>query len=93
MAPFMVMAAMYALASMVAFCMYGFDKQRATVGKRRVSEMTLHITDLCCGWPGGLLAQQLFRHKTRKAEFLTVYWIMVALNVAVAGVVARVMLG
>lgn len=37
---------------------------------------------LLCGWPGGLLAQRLLRHKTVKTSFQLAYWCTVALNVA-----------
>ncbi|WP_147463771.1 DUF1294 domain-containing protein, partial [Pseudomonas amygdali] len=29
------------------------------------------------GWPGALLAQQVFRHKTRKVSFQIVFWLIV----------------
>lgn len=34
------------------------------------------------GWPGALLAQQFLRHKSTKAEFRSVFWTTVVLNVA-----------
>jgi uncharacterized membrane protein YsdA (DUF1294 family) len=37
--------------------------------------------DLLCGWPGGLLAQNQFRHKTIKSSFQSVFWLTVFLNV------------
>jgi uncharacterized membrane protein YsdA (DUF1294 family) len=36
------------------------------------------------GWPGALIAQQQFRHKTVKASFQSVFWVTVFVNVAVA---------
>ncbi|NYE60556.1 hypothetical protein FHW58_001708 [Duganella sp. 1224] len=39
---------------------------------------------LCCGWPGGLLAQRLLRHKCRKTSFLIRFWLTVLLNLAAA---------
>jgi uncharacterized membrane protein YsdA (DUF1294 family) len=71
-------------ASVAAFCTYGIDKWlAASDAGQRVSERTLHWLDLLGGWPGGLVAQQLFRHKTQKASFGLVFWATVALHLAV----------
>ena len=32
------------------------------------------------GWPGALLGQRVFRHKTKKAEFQFVFWVSVLVN-------------
>jgi len=32
------------------------------------------------GWPGALLAQQRFRHKTRKLSYQAVFWLIVLLH-------------
>jgi uncharacterized membrane protein YsdA (DUF1294 family) len=32
------------------------------------------------GWPGALVAQEVFRHKSRKLSFRRVLWTTVALN-------------
>ena len=37
------------------------------------------------GWPGALLAQRVFRHKTRKMSFLVVFYLATAVNLAVLG--------
>ena len=44
----------------------------------------LHLLDLFGGWPGGLLAQDVFRHKSSKSEFQWIYWGTVVANSAVA---------
>ncbi|MFO0975445.1 MAG: DUF1294 domain-containing protein [Planctomycetaceae bacterium] len=74
--------------SLVCFVTYGWDKRRATSGGRRVPEKTLHILSLLGGWPGALLGQRFFRHKTKKLSFLIVFWCTVALHVATIGTVA-----
>ncbi len=66
----------YAVMSIVAFAMYGFDKRRARRGGRRIPEATLHLSEALFGWPGAFLAQQFFRHKTRKRSFLVVFWLI-----------------
>lgn len=79
-------AAWYAAWSIVAFASYGVDKAAARRSAARVPERTLHLVDLVGGWPGALVAQQLFRHKTRKRSFRRVFWAGVVLNVlALAG--------
>ena len=76
-----VVAVAYLLASLVAFVAYALDKSAAVQGHWRISESTLHIFSLACGWPGALMAQQLLRHKSSKPSFQSAYWGTVALNV------------
>ena len=79
----MTVLAAYALMSGVAFIAYGLDKSAATAGRQRTPETTLHLFGLLCGWPGALLAQRVFRHKSRKREFQNAFWGTVVVNVAV----------
>jgi uncharacterized membrane protein YsdA (DUF1294 family) len=72
----------YGVVSVVAFLVYGFDKRRARKGGRRVPERTLHLVELCGGWPGAFAAQRVFRHKTRKRSFQLLFWAIVLLHVA-----------
>lgn len=76
-------ALLYGLASPVAFFLYWRDKHSARNGHWRTPESTLHLTELLGGWPGALLAQQAFRHKTRKLSFQVPFWIIVALHQAI----------
>lgn len=55
--------------SVVAFALYGWDKRQARRDGRRISEATLHRLAMFGGWPGGILGQQFFRHKTQKISF------------------------
>lgn len=73
--------AVYAAVSIVTFIVYGFDKIAAEKGERRTPENTLHLLDLAGGWPGGLAAQRLLRHKSSKSSFQGVFWTTVAFNV------------
>lgn len=66
--------------SVVTFIAYGLDKSASRRGSRRTSEATLHLLALLGGWPGALIAQRRFRHKTRKSEFRVVFWTTVGLN-------------
>jgi uncharacterized membrane protein YsdA (DUF1294 family) len=61
-----------AITSVVTFFMYGLDKNLARSGARRVPESTLHGLALVGGFAGGWAGRVLFRHKTRKPEFLVI---------------------
>jgi len=68
------------LVSPACFLTYWVDKRRAVADKWRVSEKTLHLLGLFCGWPGAQLAQTWLRHKTQKMSFRVVYWLTVLLH-------------
>jgi uncharacterized membrane protein YsdA (DUF1294 family)/cold shock CspA family protein len=67
--------------SIVTVFAYAFDKSAAVAGRWRSSEQSLLILRLVGGWPGGLLAQQLLRHKSNKASFRSAFWATVLVNV------------
>jgi uncharacterized membrane protein YsdA (DUF1294 family) len=80
---------LYAVLSLIAFAAYGIDKSAARKNAQRVSEDTLLTLGLIGGWPGALVAQQVFRHKTRKRSFRRMFWVTVVVNVlALGGVIA-----
>ena len=60
---------------------YAFDKSAAIDQRWRTQESTLHVLALAGGWPGGLIAQRAFRHKSSKTSFLVTFWVCVILNV------------
>lgn len=74
---------LYLVLSAVAFITYGFDKRAARRSASRVSEQTLLTLGFLGGWPGALVAQQVFRHKTRKRSFRRAFWGTVVGNVCV----------
>ncbi|UYG05898.1 DUF1294 domain-containing protein [Halomonas sp. LR3S48] len=82
--PWQFLAA-YALLSVITFAMYGIDKAAAGKGGRRTPEATLLFAGLIGGWPGALIAQRLFRHKTRKQPFQIIFWCGVVVNCGVLG--------
>jgi uncharacterized membrane protein YsdA (DUF1294 family)/cold shock CspA family protein len=73
---------LYGIASMITFLAYAIDKHAALHGRWRISEGALHMFSLAGGWPGAMLGQLAFRHKTRKQSFRFVFWITVLLNCA-----------
>jgi uncharacterized membrane protein YsdA (DUF1294 family)/cold shock CspA family protein len=76
----LIVPAIYAGMSLIAFFAYGLDKSAARTNRWRIQESTLHVLGLFCGWPGALIAQGSFRHKTRKFDFQVVFWLFVAVN-------------
>jgi uncharacterized membrane protein YsdA (DUF1294 family) len=75
-----VPALAYVAVSLVAFVVYRHDKRRAQGDGQRTPEKLLHLLELCGGWPGALLAQQVYRHKTRKVPFQLQFWLIVLLH-------------
>jgi uncharacterized membrane protein YsdA (DUF1294 family) len=66
----------------VTVLLYGYDKRQAIATAGRVPELVLHLAALAGGSPGALLAQRLFRHKTRKVSFKLVFAGIVLVQVA-----------
>ena len=73
----------YLVMSIVTIVVYAMDKHKATNGKWRIPEATLHLFELLCGWPGAMLAQVIIRHKNAKVPFQLVFWTMLIINVAI----------
>lgn len=76
----MIVLYLYLIVSTVSFVAYLLDKIAAKRERWRTPEKTLHAIDLLCGWPGGLIAQELLRHKTSKRSFQITAWGIVLIN-------------
>ncbi|MGY2291855.1 DUF1294 domain-containing protein [Pseudomonas sp. SDO528_S397] len=72
----------YGVVSLVAFLLYWSDKRKAASQQWRTPENVLHAVELAGGWPGALIAQQVFRHKTRKVSYQVLFWVIVLLHQA-----------
>lgn len=77
---FWLLLALLLAVSGFAFLAYRSDKRRAEARAWRVPEATLHLLSLLGGWPGALLAQRAYRHKTAKLSFQFVFWGIVLLH-------------
>lgn len=75
-----VVLALYLVSSAISFWVYRGDKAAAKQNQWRTGEGTLLLLGLLGGWPGAFIAQQLFRHKTKKWSFQIVFWATVVLN-------------
>jgi uncharacterized membrane protein YsdA (DUF1294 family)/cold shock CspA family protein len=73
--------------SLLTLAIYGLDKLAAKREAQRTPENTLQLFALLGGWPGALLAQQMFRHKSSKRSFQVAFWCVVVVNCAVLGFV------
>lgn len=71
------------LVNVLTVVVYGGDKMAARKAWRRVPEFTLLMFGLVGGWPGAIVGQQLFRHKTQKQPFKTYFIVSVILNISV----------
>jgi uncharacterized membrane protein YsdA (DUF1294 family) len=71
----------FTFVSVIAYVFYALDKKAALNNKRRTPEDWLQFLALMGGWPGALIAQQQFRHKTRKTSFRVVFYLAILVNI------------
>ncbi|QOL48647.1 cold shock and DUF1294 domain-containing protein [Massilia litorea] len=76
---------LYICLSVMTFIAYAVDKSAAQNNRWRTPESTLHMLSLAGGWPGALVAQQLLRHKSKKASFRMAFWLTVLVNCGALG--------
>jgi uncharacterized membrane protein YsdA (DUF1294 family)/cold shock CspA family protein len=79
------LVALYLVMSVITFLMYRSDKSAARKKRWRTQEKSLLVCGLIGGWPGALIAQQVFRHKSSKIGFQVMFWCSVAINCACLG--------
>ena len=72
----LVAGGVYVVMSLITMGVYARDKLAAQRGRMRVRERTLHVLELAGGWPGGLAAQRVLRHKRRKIAFVLITWLI-----------------
>nr|WP_233263191.1 DUF1294 domain-containing protein [Lysobacter profundi] len=75
-----IVAIAYGALSLLSVLLYGIDKSAAVNNRWRIQESSLHLVALLGGWPGALVAQDVFRHKSSKAAFQNVFWATVVFN-------------
>lgn len=88
--PQLLLAAWLGGMSLLAFAMFGYDKWQAGRGGSRVSEASLWMVSAFGGWPGGLAAIILFRHKSAKAMFLLEFIAALLVWATLVGAVLKV---
>lgn len=77
----LLLAGLYVIVGLLSFAAYANDKRFAESGQWRISEATLLGLDLCFGIVGGLLGQEVFRHKTRKESYVGTTMFLVGVHV------------
>jgi|CXWL01.1.fsa_nt_gi uncharacterized membrane protein YsdA (DUF1294 family) len=74
----------YVVLNIVTFIVYRLDKKRAERERQRLPEWHLLLLAFIGGALGAVLAQQIFRHKTKKQPFRALLICAVIINIAVA---------
>ena len=69
------------LISCVTYSVYKHDKIASQNNGLRTPEKYLHYLSLAGGWPGAFIAQEIWRHKTIKQPFRTIFWFTVFVNI------------
>jgi uncharacterized membrane protein YsdA (DUF1294 family) len=67
--PGWILLGFFGLLNLFTFVLYGVDKVKAQMQRRRISEKTLWLMTLFGGTGGALLGMHFFHHKTRKISF------------------------
>ena len=70
----------FLLSSLVTATLYVVDKKAARNNDRRISETTLLLWCVFGGWPGGLIAGRVIRHKTAKLSYRVKFGFAVVTN-------------
>ncbi len=78
----LVVGGLYGVMSVISFALYRADKRQAQEGAWRTPEVVLLGVDLAFGVIGGLLAQEIFRHKTIKPTYVATTLLLVAVHAA-----------
>ena len=77
------------IVNVITFALYAYDKAAAIRQRARVSEFSLHMWSLMCGWPAGVLAQLIFNHKTTKLSFRVQHWAVLVVNLVAVYLIAK----
>lgn len=71
---------LYPVVSFVTYALYVDDKSRAKQKNWRISEKTLHLSEIAGGWMGGFIAQRMLHHKNRKESYQVEFWAIVIVH-------------
>jgi uncharacterized membrane protein YsdA (DUF1294 family) len=67
--------------NVLTFALYWLDKRAARNGSWRIPEANLLLFGFLGGTLGAVMAQQKFRHKTRKGSFQFKFWALTVLQI------------
>lgn len=71
--------------NVIAFCVFGIDKNKAKRKQWRIPEATLIGLAVLGGSAGALLGMRLFHHKTKKPKFFIGVPVIIAIQIALIG--------
>lgn len=80
---FISLLKVYLAASIITAIMFAIDKHLASIHAYRISEKHLILASAACGWPGGLLAMKMVRHKTQKGSFHVMMGLAIIVNIVI----------
>ncbi len=80
-----------AIWNVIVLLMFGADKRKARLNRRRISEKTLLLSAALMGAVGALIGMYTFRHKTKHTRFVLGVPVLLALNIIVAVAVITVL--
>jgi uncharacterized membrane protein YsdA (DUF1294 family) len=66
--------------SSLAVLLQWLDKRFSVSKHSRIPETTLHLFELCGGWPGSFVGQRILRHKISKGPYQLVFWAIVLIH-------------
>lgn len=75
----------FIVCNVLSFIFYGMDKLAAVKNWQRTRERHFYILALCGGWPGSVLGQLVFHHKTSKVSFRRWFYFMTSINLLLMG--------
>ena len=78
----------YLAINIILFAAMGIDKRLAIKNKRRIPEANLFIMSLLGGAVGGLIAMNIFHHKTKKIQFYIIFIVSLLLHGALIYTIA-----
>ena len=78
---------LYCVMSGVTLLAFAVDKMAAQRNTRRIPERTLHLLELCLGWPGALIALHLVRHKRQKSSYTNILYMISAFHILLAAMI------
>jgi uncharacterized membrane protein YsdA (DUF1294 family)/cold shock CspA family protein len=91
--PYYWVLLVYVGTSLICVLIYWADKAAAAQGGWRVSESALLLLGLAGGWPGAIIAQRLFHHKTRKRSFQAAFAGSIVVNILAFVILTSPLLG
>jgi uncharacterized membrane protein YsdA (DUF1294 family) len=71
-----------ALINLATLLLYSYDKRVAGGNWSRAAEQTLHLLELVGGSPAAFIAQRWLRHKIIKSSYLSIYALVLLVQVS-----------